>query len=114
MLRARIPELPAILPVPCFVPGRLLADQVVGWPVEDSESEGSLTLAQRSATEIAVSATKSPMAVLEPYPPFMHESSPCRSALSALSLSSDCQEPMGKWQNSQSSDPQVLPLNSWA
>lgn len=85
-------------------PWRLLADQVVEWPIQGSE--GTLTLAQRSATEEAVRATKSPLAVLEPYSPFIDESLPLSiSPLSASSQSTGCQEPMWEWQSSQRSDP---------
>lgn len=101
-----------ILPAYCFVPGRLLADQVIGWPIQDSE--GTLTLAQRSATEEALKATKSPYgsSVSLTPSPFIEESLPLSlSPLSARSQSTGCQEPMGEWQSSQSSDPRVLPLN---
>lgn len=65
-----------ILPACCFVPGRLLTGQVIGWPIQDSE--GTLTLAQRSATEEALKATKSPYgsSVSLTPSPFIEESLP--------------------------------------
>lgn len=90
-----------ILPACCFVAGRLLADQVIGWPIQDSE--GALTLAQRSATEEALKATKSPYgsSVSLTPSPFIEESLPplSLSPLSARSQSTGCQEPMGEWQS---------------
>lgn len=57
MHKARVSELPADLTCLLLCPWQA-SDQVVGWPIQDPE--GTLTLAQRSATEEAVRATKSP------------------------------------------------------
>lgn len=86
---------------------------MVGWPIQDSG--GTLTLAERSATEEAVRATKSPQnGSSGAFPPLLWmRVSPCRSALSALA--STAQAARSQWGNGKAvraQTPQALLLNS--